>query len=47
MHPTVSGIAPPSGKFTPYTAYQGNIQGQQNNGVGPLDAVNIDLPAYE
>ena len=26
MHPSSSGIAPPSGRFTPYTAYQGNTQ---------------------
>ena len=46
MHPTASGSAPPSGKFTPYVAYQGNVQGQ-HSGLGPLEAVNIDLPAYE
>jgi len=38
MHSTVSGIAPPSGKFTPYVAYQSNQSSSNSQGgvVSPV-----------
>ena len=44
MHPSSSGIAPPSGRFTPYTAYQGNTQGNAVAGSPNFEGNTYPLP---